>query len=241
MGKVALVTGGGRGIGRAFAHSLAAEGYDVAVMARTESQLAQVAREIEAAGPRSLIIAGDVGEESQAESAVKQTVKELGSLDLLVNNAGVFRTARLAETSTQMWQEVVATNLTAAFLMTRAAAAVMVEAGSGGTIVNVSSVAGKKGFPGSGAYCASKFGLVGFSEAIREELRADDIRVVTVCPGQVDTVAWDTCGLDLEQLGIDRSTMMQPPQVADAVVSAIERGGTAVPEELVLRPPCGDG
>jgi 3-oxoacyl-[acyl-carrier protein] reductase len=230
-----LVTGGGRGIGRAVALRFAREGFGVAVMARSGKELAEVAAAVGKAGGRALAIEGDVAREADAEAAVEKSDAAFGGIDVVVNNAGRFRVMPLHETSTELWREVVETNLTGAFLVTRAAVRRMLARKRGRAIVNVSSEAGKRGFPGSGAYCASKFGLCGFGDAIREELRPAGIRVINVLPGQVDTAAWDGCGLDLAKIGIRRDRMMKPEQVADAIAHAVLAEG-AIAEELLLKP-----
>jgi NAD(P)-dependent dehydrogenase (short-subunit alcohol dehydrogenase family) len=230
-----LVTGGGRGIGRAVALRFAKEGFGVAVMARSEKELAEVAGAIVSAGGQPLTIAGDVARETDAEAAVRNTADAFGGIDVLVNNAGLFRVKPIHETTTEMWRAVLDTNLTGAFLVTRAAVRNMLARRRGRAIVNVSSEAGKRGFPGSGAYCASKFGLCGFGDAIREELRPAGIRVINVLPGQVDTAAWSGCGLDLDRLGIRRDRMMKAEQVADAIAHAVLADG-AVAEEILLKP-----
>jgi 3-oxoacyl-[acyl-carrier protein] reductase len=230
-----LVTGGGRGIGRAVALRFAREGFGVAVMARSGKELAEVAAAVGKAGGRALAIEGDVAREADAEAAVEKSDAAFGGIDVVVNNAGRFRVMPLHETSTELWREVVETNLTGAFLVTRAAVRRMLARKRGRAIVNVSSEAGKRGFPGSGAYCASKFGLCGFGDAIREELRPAGIRVINVLPGPVDTAAWDGCGLDLAKIGIRRDRMMKPEQVADAIAHAVLAEG-AIAEELLLKP-----
>jgi len=230
-----LVTGGGRGIGRAVALRFAREGFGVAVMARSGKELAEVAAAVGKAGGRALAIEGDVAREADAEAAVEKSDAAFGGLDVVVNNAGRFRVMPLHETTTELWREIVETNLTGAFLVTRAAVRKMLARKRGGAIVNVSSEAGKRGFPGSGAYCASKFGLCGFGDAIREELRPAGIRVINVLPGQVDTAAWDGCGLDLAKIGIRRDRMMKPEQVADAIAHAVLAEG-AISEEILLKP-----
>jgi NAD(P)-dependent dehydrogenase (short-subunit alcohol dehydrogenase family) len=240
VNRSVLVTGAGRGIGRALALAFGEKGWSVTLLARTQAELAAVAAEVEERGGRALAVVGDVSREGDAQAAVQQAVQAFGPPGCVVNNAGIFRTAPLLETTAELWHAVLAANLTGVFHVTRAAVRAMLEQDAGGFVVNVSSVAGKKGFPGSSAYCASKFGVLGFSEAIREELRSTGIRVIAVCPGQVDTRAWDSSGLDLEALGIDRRRMMQPQDVAAVVVQAVTASGSAVPEEIVLRPAGGD-
>jgi NAD(P)-dependent dehydrogenase (short-subunit alcohol dehydrogenase family) len=231
-----LVTGGGRGIGRAVALRFAREGFGVAIVARSGKELAETAALVAKAGGRPLAIEADVGKEAACETAVRRAEETFGGVDVLVNNAGVFRVKPLHETPTELWREVLDTNLTGAFFVTRAVVRGMLARKRGRAIVNVSSEAGKKGFPGSGAYCASKFGLCGFGDAIREELRPAGIRVINVLPGQVDTKAWDGCGLDLDRIGIRRDKMMKPEQVADAIAHAVLSDGAAVAEEILLKP-----
>jgi 3-oxoacyl-[acyl-carrier protein] reductase len=232
---VALVTGAGRGIGRAVALELARSGHRCGLFARSEDQLEVVREECAQAGSEALAIPGDVAKPAAALRAVQACVERFGRLDVLVNNAGVFRTAGLLETDDELWQQVLRTNLDGAFYMSRAAAAAMIERGEGGTIVNIASIAGREGFAGSSAYCASKFGLVGLSEVLRLELTTHGIHVLCILPGQVDTAAWDSCGLDLDALGIDRAGMMQPADIAALIVAALA-SKTTVAEEIVLRP-----
>jgi NAD(P)-dependent dehydrogenase (short-subunit alcohol dehydrogenase family) len=230
-----LVTGGGRGIGRAVALRFAREGWGVAVMARSKSELAETAALVAKAGGKALAIEGDVSKEADGETAVKRTEETFGGIDVLVNNAGLFKVKAAHETSTELWRQILETNLSGPFFVTRAVIRGMLARKRGRAIVNVSSEAGKKGFAGSGAYCASKYGLCGFGDAIREELRPAGIRVINVLPGQVDTKAWDGCGLDLDRIGLRRDKMMKPEQVADAIAHAVLADG-AVAEEILLKP-----
>ncbi len=230
-----LVTGGGRGIGRAIALRFAREGFGVAMLARSGKELAETAAAVTQAGGRPLPIEGDVSREADGEAAVRRAEEAFDGIDVLVNNAGVFRVKPAHETSTELWRQILETNLSGPFFVTRAVIRGMLARKRGRAIVNVSSEAGKRGFPGSGAYCASKYGLCGFGDAIREELRPAGIRVINVLPGQVDTKAWDGCGLDLERIGLRREKMMKPEQVADAIAHAVLADG-AVAEEILLKP-----
>jgi 3-oxoacyl-[acyl-carrier protein] reductase len=230
-----LVTGGGRGIGRAVALRFAREGWGVAVLARSKSELAETAALVAKAGGKALAIEGDVSKEADGETAVQRTEETFGGVDVLVNNAGVFKVKAAHETPTELWRQILETNLSGPFFVTRAVIRGMLARKRGRAIVNVSSEAGKKGFAGSGAYCASKYGLCGFGDAIREELRPAGIRVINVLPGQVDTKAWDGCGLDLDRIGLRRDKMMKPEQVADAIAHAVLAEG-AVAEEILLKP-----
>ena len=239
-----LVTGGGRGIGRATALRFAREGWGIALLARSRGEVAATCADVEAAGGRALAAAGDVTREEEVEAAVRLAEERFGGIDVLVNNAGLFRVRPLAELDAAAWRATIDTNLTGAYFATRAVVRRMLAQaaprGNGASrvraIVNVASEAARKGFAGSTAYCASKYGLLGFGDALREELRPLGIRVLNVLPGQVDTRAWDGCGLDLERLGIRRDRMLRPESVADAIAHAVLAPGAAVAEEILLKP-----
>jgi NAD(P)-dependent dehydrogenase (short-subunit alcohol dehydrogenase family) len=186
-GKVALVTGGSRGIGLAIARALAAEGASVAVTGRTERSLAAVRSAIGGAGAaRVETLSADVRSHVEMERAVGTTVERFGGLDVLVNNAGVGYFVEVADMTPEQWAEVIDTNLTGVYNACHAAIPHLRRRG-GGFIVNISSLAGKNAFVGAAAYCASKSGLNAFSEALMQELRYDNIRVSYVMPGSVAT------------------------------------------------------
>jgi 3-oxoacyl-[acyl-carrier protein] reductase len=236
-----LVTGGGRGIGRAVALRFARERWNVAVLARSRAELDATCRDAGQAGANALALVADVANEAEVEAATARALERFGAIDVLVNNAGLFRVRPLVESDAAGWRQLLEVNLTGAFLVTRAVVRSMLARPSASgarprTIVNVSSEAGKKGFAGSTAYCASKYGLCGLGDALREELRPHSIRVINVLPGQVDTRAWDGCGLDLDQVGIRRDRMMRPEEVAEAIAGAVLPTGRAVAEEIALRP-----
>ncbi|MEM9800494.1 MAG: SDR family oxidoreductase [Planctomycetota bacterium] len=180
-GKRALVTGGSSGIGRAVAHSLAEHGATVAMSGRDADALRGAAEEIGA-----IAIQGDVGIEADAERMVSTLVDEAGGIDILINNAGFGRFAPLLETTADDMESVWRTNVLGAFFVGRAAARHMVEQSSG-TIVNVSSTAGTKGFGRGTAYASSKFALRGMTECWRDELRRHDVRVILCNPSEVQT------------------------------------------------------
>lgn len=185
-GKTAIVTGAGRGIGRAIALALAADGANLVLTARTESEIDQTASAARDAGSRALAISGDAACEATADAVVKAAMDEFGHVDVLVNNAGFAISSPAYKTDVNDWDRVIAVNLRGPFLFARAVAGQMAERRSG-VIVGISSAAGLRGAPvhSMGAYAASKFGLVGFNESLAESLREFRVRVFTVCPGPV--------------------------------------------------------
>jgi 3-oxoacyl-[acyl-carrier protein] reductase len=188
-GKVAIVTGGSRGIGLATSARLLADGASVVMTGLDESRLDEARRTLSGAGraqPRLLAMRADVQQKADVERMVATTLEQFGGLDILVNNAGVGSFAAVADTTDEQWHRVLATNLTGVFYACRAAVPAM-RARGGGWIINVSSLAGKNAFTGGGAYCASKAALNAFSEVLMQEVRHDGIRVSYVMPGSVAT------------------------------------------------------
>ncbi|MHB1847008.1 MAG: SDR family NAD(P)-dependent oxidoreductase [Deltaproteobacteria bacterium] len=189
LGEGAVVTGAGRGIGRAVALALAAEGAKVALAARTESELAAVAGEIRARGGTALAVRCDVSLASEVEALFRAAERAHGPTSLLVNNAGVVRRRPLVELTEADWDLQLDVNLKGAYLCARAA--LSGEAGMlarhKGRIVNVSSISGTLGTPTLTAYCASKWGLIGLTKALAEELRETGVSVMAILPGSVDT------------------------------------------------------
>jgi NAD(P)-dependent dehydrogenase (short-subunit alcohol dehydrogenase family) len=182
--RVALVTGGGRGIGRAIALALAGPDTFVAVSARTSSQLKGTAQEIETRGGQAMVLEMDVTVEASVSRAVSLLKDRAGHIDVLVNNAGIGGGEPVAGSDIARWRHVIDTNLTGMYLVTREAVSVLV---AGGRIVNISSVLGRFGVPGYTAYCASKHGVIGFTRALALELTSNGTTVNAVCPGWVDT------------------------------------------------------
>jgi len=182
--RVALVTGGGRGIGRAIALALGGPETLVAVAGRTRSQLDAVARELEARGGRAVAIDMDVTSESSVARAAEQLRAAAPHVDVLVNNAGVGGGEPVAGSDIERWRRTIDTNLTGTYLVTRAVVPLM---RVGGRIVNMSSVLGRFGVPGYTAYCASKHAVLGFTRALALELAPQQITVNAICPGWVET------------------------------------------------------
>jgi len=226
-----LVTGGGRGIGRAIALRFAREGALVAVAARTTAEIERVANECGRAGGRGLAVELDVTDLDSVERGVEQTLAASGGiLDVLVNNAGVFAIHPFPELSPATWYRTIATNLTGPFHVTLLALRGLERSGRA-HVFNVSSIAGKQAFPGNAAYCASKYGLRGFSDALRLDLASRGIRVSTVLPSATDTSIFE--GVPGEW---DRAGMHRPEDVAELVWRAYTAPRDRDVAELELPP-----
>ena len=229
-GKVAIVTGGSRGIGLAIAQGLVTEGVQVAITGRSESHLSVARPLIEAAGPGAVeTLRADVRIYDEVERAVTATVARFGGLDILVNNAGVGVFADVAAMTPEQWAEVIDTNLTGVFNACHAALPHLGRR-NGGFLINISSLAGKNAFAGGSAYCASKSGLIAFSEALMQEVRHDNIRVSCVMPGSVAT---EFAGNDGSR-GADWK--LAPEDVAEMVLNMLKHDTRSLPSRVELRP-----
>jgi len=188
--KVAIVTGASRGIGRGIAIKLAQEGVNLAIVAvRSKEKLYNVANEIQSVGRQSLPIIADVSKSEEVKRMVEETLKRFGRIDILINNAGIIRISHIMEMSEDEWDEVININLKSVFLCTKAVVPHMIKQKSG-KIINISSTGGKSGFPGIAHYCASKFGILGFTQSLAKELGVYNITVNAICPGEVKTEMW---------------------------------------------------
>ena len=185
-GGVALITGGGRGIGKAIAQRLAVLGAAVSICGRSRESLMSTAQDLRALGVRVHAQIADVTKPGDIASLVEATEKELGPITILVNNAGIGGFGPVHEKSEEDWDRVLNTNLKSVFLVSRAVVPAMIRRG-GGDIINISSLAGKNTFAGGGIYCASKWGLQGLTGCMAEDLRGYGIRVSVICPGSVAT------------------------------------------------------
>ncbi len=210
-----LVTGAGRGIGRAIALRFAQEGSDVVVAARTRSEIDRVAEEVEAVGGRGKAVEMDVTDFASVEAGMTEALSFTdGVLDVVVNNAGVFAVRPFDELSPATWYRMLAVNLNGPFHVSLLALEAL-KRSERAHLFNVSSVAGREPYEGSSAYCTTKYGLRGLSDVLRLEWAAKGIRVSTVYPGATDTTIFDDVPGDW-----DRSTMSQPMDVADVVWAA---------------------
>jgi len=229
-GKVALVTGGSRGIGLAIARALVADGVQVAITGRNAAHLSSARPAIEAAGPGSVeTLQADVRKYADVQRAIDAASARFGGLDILINNAGVGIFTDVASMTPEQWADVIDTNLTGVFNACRAALPHLRRRG-GGFIINISSLAGKNPFANGAAYCASKSGLNAFSEALMQEVRYDDIRVSYVMPGSVATAfssGDETKGVDWK---------IAPEEVAEVVVNLLRHDPRSLPSRVELRP-----
>jgi len=228
-GKVAVVTGASRGIGRVIALTLAHNGARVSLAAKTEAQLEAVQAEIEAMGGEAFSIPTDVSRETDVIALMRATVERFGQLDILVNNAAIGVFGPLVETSTVQWDQIMAINARGPFLTCREAIPYLRQQQQS-FIINISSAVGVRGYPNQAAYSASKHALMGMTKALAKEVQGDGIRVHAVSPGGVDTQLIRQARPDL-----DTSVLMQPQEIADIVLFLLTRQGNAVIDEIQVR------
>lgn len=230
--KVAVITGGGSGIGLAIAHTLAASGYSVVITGRDLNRLHVAAEELSSAEVQVTAIACDVRDPASVKRLFEEISKRHTTIDVLINNAGIAHgLAPVDQLSVETWKEVIDTNLTGTFLVTRAALPLM---RAGGTIVNNLSVAALQPFAGMSAYNASKFGALGFTQALREDLRKRGIRVLALLPGATSTDIWSQFWPDAP-----REKMISAETVAQAVLHAVSVAADTAIEEIRIGPAAG--
>ena len=228
--QVALITGGGRGIGRAVAHRFATEGASVAVAARTFQDVQKVVAEIRSFSEFPAIpLQVDVTKLKDVHAMVRAVEAELGPVDVLVNNAGVAKFAPIANTTQDDWDTMMSTNAKGVFLCSKAVLKSMSKRGKG-HIINIASQAAKRGYPNQAAYCASKHAVLGFSKVLALETRETGIRVHVICPGGVDTDLVDM-GKGPEEL----SRFMQPPEIAEVALFLATQESQAMVDEIIVR------
>jgi len=228
-GKVAIVTGASRGIGRAISVALAKEAATVVLAARAVDKLKETAEQVIAGGGEAEIVVTELTEEESIKNLVKVTGDKFGQLDILVNNAGITHSAKLEETLTEDWDRCHQINARAPFILCRQALPLLRKA-EAGHIINIASVVGVKAYPLQSAYTASKHALRGMTMALAEELKGTNIRVHVVCPGGVDTDLIQHVRPDIK-----KEDLMQPEEIAELVVYLVTHKGSAVVDELHIR------
>jgi 3-oxoacyl-[acyl-carrier protein] reductase len=225
--KVVIVTGAGRGIGKAIALRFAEEHSRLVLAARTKKEIDEVAQEVRRKGVEALSVPTDVSTEEQVDRLVTTAHKTFGRIDVLVNNAGFGIFSRVADMKTDDFQSMFDVNVRGVFLCTRAVLPYMAEQNDG-VIVNIASLAGRNAFVGGAGYCATKWALIGFARSLMLEVREHNIRVITICPGCVDT----SFGRDEAK----KKTILQAQDVAETVLAAVRMPAHAMVSEIDIRP-----
>jgi 3-oxoacyl-[acyl-carrier protein] reductase len=208
--KVAIITGGGRGIGKAIAFGFANQGAKIVVASRTESEVLAVAEQINKTGKDCLGFICDITDENQVKNLIDATLKKFQKIDVLINNAGIGSMRPVYATQLESFEKVLKVNLTGTFLCTKHVWQPMKNSG-GGSIINVSSLGGLVGYPMLSAYCASKWGQIGFTKACAEEGKKDNIRVNAIAPGKADTAI-------RAKIKEDKTKMLTPEDQVDACI-----------------------
>ncbi len=231
----ALITGASSGIGRETALAFASSGIDVALISRSADKLAAVEETVTKTGVKAKSYVVDLANVSKVQEKMRQIALDFGNIDILVNNAGMGYTATLSQTPLSDWQQVIDLNLTSVFECIKGILPSMREQNRG-TIINVSSIAGKQAFANWGAYSVSKAGVIALSQALAQEERANGIRVTAICPGAVNTEIWDSKTVNAD---FNRSNMLTPEIVAQSILHTALLPKQAVVDELTLMPSAG--
>lgn len=216
-GKVAFVTGAGKGIGRAIAIALAQEGVHVGLLARSEDTLKIVASEVEAFGVKAAYASVDVSSFQQVEQAIKKVTAELGPADILINNAGIGKFQSLLDMDPEEWKQTIDVNLMGTYYVTRAVLPQLIEKNNG-DIINISSTNGLNGAATSSAYSASKFGVIGLTESLAQEVRRNNIRVTALTPSTVVT----ELAVQSNLITGNEEKYMQPEDIAEFIISQLK-------------------
>jgi NAD(P)-dependent dehydrogenase (short-subunit alcohol dehydrogenase family) len=229
--KVVVVTGAGRGIGRAIAVELCQMGARAVVASRSTGELDETVRLVQAAGGQATSIPTDVRKEDEVRLLLEQAVTQFGPVDIWVNAAGVGVTGPVVEFTDEDYDSILETNLKSVFFASRLLLPSMIERKTG-HIINIASIAGKVGSANLAVYCASKFGLVGFTQALAEEVRQFGIRVSLICPGSTDTAFMGSSG----KASKARDRMLAPADVAHAVRMLVTQAPNSFISEVIIRP-----
>ena len=233
MPETAVITGASSGVGKSLAIQLSDAGYKVVLAARSEDKLNVIAEEIQKMGGNCLVVPTDVSQPEQINNLKDRTL-EYGDVFVVINNAGLGKFCKIEDVTLEDWNRQLDVNLRASFLVSQAFIPGM-KRRKKGTLVFMNSVAGKKGYPYSAAYVASKYGMRGLADSLREELREDNIKVISIHPGAVDTPFWDGAGVNFP-----REEMLDTATLAQSIVHTIQSPGNFTVEELVVRRTAGD-
>lgn len=233
MSKTAVITGASSGVGKSLALQLSDVGFRVVLAARSKNKLNSIADEIQSKGGDSLVVTTDLSQPDQINN-LKDRSLEYGDVSVVINNAGLGKFTKVEDVSIKDWDRQLDVNLRASFLVSQAFIPNMKQK-LNGVLVFMNSVAGKKGYPYSAAYVASKYGMRGLADSLREELREDNIKVISIHPGAVNTPFWDGAGV-----GFSREEMLDTHTLAQSIIHAIQSPGNFTVEELVVRRTAGD-
>jgi len=235
-GQVALVTGGTRGLGLGIARRLAAEGASVAVVGRDKERARAVALELSGTGAPAVGVGADVSSWEETSRAVAKARNVLGSIDIVVANAGIGIIGPVADADPADWARMMDINYLGTAHVTKAVLPEMLERGRG-DIVAIASAGGTKGYPEWSGYCATKWAVVGFMECLAQEVTTKGVRVSTFCPGGIDTPFWDDLNADIHRTGsASRATLMRPDDVAEAVMLQLRLPRSVLVKRMVLFP-----
>ncbi|GFN31464.1 3-ketoacyl-ACP reductase [Paenibacillus xylaniclasticus] len=224
--RTAIITGAGKGIGKAAAIALAKEGVHLGLLARTTADLeALQALLTKEYGIKAYIAAADVTDKAQVDQAIAGLAQSLGAIDILINNAGIAQFGTLLDMDPEQWERIIRTNLMGTYYVTRAALPTMLSQNSG-SIINIASTAGERGFATGSAYVASKFAVMGLTESLMQEVRKSNIRVTALTPSTVNTELAVNAGLKIG----DEDRMMQPEDVAELILAALK-----LPQRVFIR------
>ncbi|KEO78765.1 3-ketoacyl-ACP reductase [Paenibacillus sp. SEL3] len=216
--KTAIITGASKGIGKAIAETLAKEGVNLGLISRTLTDLQKLQDSLGSTyGVKVVSAVADISDRSQAAAAVASLEHELGAVDILINNAGIATFGTVAEMDPEEWERIIRVNLMGTYYVTHAVLPSML-AQKSGNIINISSTAGERGFATGSAYCASKFALMGFTEALMQEVRKSNIRVTALTPSTVNTELAANAGLPIG----DEDRMLQPQDLADLTLATLK-------------------
>ncbi|NEW07405.1 3-ketoacyl-ACP reductase [Paenibacillus sp. SYP-B3998] len=224
--KTAIITGAGKGIGKATAIALAKEGVNLGLISRSSADLESLQQALmSTCGVKVYIATADIANKDEVEQAIEALIQEMGSIDILLNNAGVAQFGTLVDMDSDQWERIIQTNLMGTYYVTRAVLPIMI-AQSSGNIINIASTAGERGFATGSAYCASKFAVLGMTEALMQEVRKSNIRVTALTPSTVNTELAVNAGLSIG----DEDRMMQAEDVAELVLATLK-----LPQRVFIR------